>query len=165
RYSADLKMVAVRLRHRGRDSVKDIIKITTMSRPTLFRTWRKHRLTGSVTNRQPVGQGRPRSVLFRDAEYLLCLARHRPTSFLDEYCQRLHSDRYLPIHFTTIHRFFTRAGLSVKHVQKMARERDPIKRADYIRRIGQYSPVCLVFLDEVSKNDRVYARLWGRARS
>lgn len=23
----------------------------------------------------------------------------------------------------------------------------------------------LVFLDEVSKNDRVYARLWGRARS
>lgn len=163
RYSEDLKMAAVRLRHRGRDSVKDIIHITTMSRPTLFRTWRKHRLTRSVAHKQPIGAGRQRSVLFRDAEYLLRLARHSPTTFLDEYCRRLHSDRYLPIHFTTIHRFFVRAGLRVKHVQKTARERDPLKRADYIRCIGKHSPACLVFLDEVSKNDRVYARMWGRA--
>ncbi|EIM79742.1 uncharacterized protein STEHIDRAFT_36670, partial [Stereum hirsutum FP-91666 SS1] len=55
------------------------------------------------------------------------------------------------------------ADLSVKRVQKLARERDPIKRADFIRRAGRYSPACFVFLDEVSKNDRTYARLWGRA--
>ncbi|KAI0310880.1 hypothetical protein OF83DRAFT_1036765, partial [Amylostereum chailletii] len=29
----------------------------------------------------------------------------------------------------------------------------------------QYSPACLYFLDEVSKDDRTYARLWGRART
>lgn len=163
RYSTDLKMAAVRLRHRGRDSVKEISRITNMSRPTLFRTWRKHRLTGTVANKQPIGQGHPRSVLFRDAEYLVRLAHHNPGAFLDEYCKRLEDDRYLSIHVTTIHRFFTRAGLSVKRVQKLARERDPMKRADYIRRIGKHSPACLVFLDEVSKNDRIYARLWGRA--
>ncbi|KAF9486784.1 hypothetical protein BDN71DRAFT_1358541, partial [Pleurotus eryngii] len=56
------------------------------------------------------------------------------------------------------------AGLSVKHVQKLASERSPIKRADFVRRIGQYSPACLFILDETSKDDRTYTRLWGRAQ-
>ncbi|KAE9397469.1 hypothetical protein BT96DRAFT_823381, partial [Gymnopus androsaceus JB14] len=53
--------------------------------------------------------------------------------------------------------------LNVKHVQKMARKRSPQKRAAFIRRISQYPANYLVLVDEVSKDDRTYARLWGRA--
>ncbi|KAF8958723.1 hypothetical protein BDZ97DRAFT_1635953, partial [Flammula alnicola] len=56
-----------------------------------------------------------------------------------------------------------RAGLNVKHVQKLAAERDPFLRADFIRRIGQYPANYLLPIDEVSKDDRTYTRLWGRA--
>ena len=48
-------------------------------------------------------------------------------------------------------------------MQKLATERDPIKHADFVRRIGQYDPQILLFLDEVSKDDWTYAWLWGRA--
>ncbi|TFK81613.1 hypothetical protein K466DRAFT_531579, partial [Polyporus arcularius HHB13444] len=49
-------------------------------------------------------------------------------------------------------------------LQKLASERSPFKRADYVRRIGQHPPASLYFLDEVSKDERTYGRLWGRAR-
>ncbi|KAJ3543456.1 hypothetical protein NMY22_g3141 [Coprinellus aureogranulatus] len=76
---------------------------------------------------------------------------------------RRFADGHLPVHISTIHRALRRAGLSLKRVQKLAKERDPFKRADFVRRIGQYNPLCIVSIDEVSKDDRTYARLWGRA--
>jgi hypothetical protein len=63
----------------------------------------------------------------------------------------------------TIHRGLEQAGLNVKQVQKMASEHDPIRRADFIRRIAQYPASCLLPIDEVSKDDRTYVRLWGRS--
>ncbi|KAF8969701.1 hypothetical protein BDZ97DRAFT_1632628, partial [Flammula alnicola] len=63
----------------------------------------------------------------------------------------------------TIHRELQRVGLSTKRVQKMAAERDPIKRADFVWRISQYPANYLLPLDEVSKDNRTYARLWGRS--
>ena len=65
---------------------------------------------------------------------------------------------------TTIYRELTRAGLNVKRVKKMASERDPIQRADFVRRISQYSATSLLVLDEVSKDNQTYARLWGRSQ-
>jgi len=62
---------------------------------------------------------------------------------------------------TTIHRELARAGLNVKRVQKMASERDPIQRADFVHRISQYPATSLLVLDEVSKDNRTYAHLWG----
>ncbi|KAI0038082.1 hypothetical protein FA95DRAFT_1464838, partial [Auriscalpium vulgare] len=55
------------------------------------------------------------------------------------------------------------AGLSTKRVQKLAAERDPEIRADFICRISQYPATYLLPTDEVLKDDRTYARLWGRA--
>jgi hypothetical protein len=51
----------------------------------------------------------------------------------------------------------------MKRVQKLAAERDPELRALFIHRIAQYPPSLLIMIDEVSKDDRTYARLWGRA--
>ncbi|KAJ7321603.1 hypothetical protein DFH08DRAFT_712759 [Mycena albidolilacea] len=69
----------------------------------------------------------------------------------------------MPIHISTVHRTFERAGLSVKRVQKMASERDPIAEGYFINHISQYPAHYLVALDEMSKDDRTYARLWGRS--
>jgi hypothetical protein len=102
-------------------------------------------------------------LLHADAAYLLRLAQHKPTVFLDEYACRLIEFRHLPASLATIHRTFERAGLSVKRVQKLTSERDPILRADFARRIGRYPAGYVIALDEVSKDERTFGRLWGRA--
>ncbi|KAF8988985.1 hypothetical protein BDZ89DRAFT_892139, partial [Hymenopellis radicata] len=54
--------------------------------------------------------------------------------------------------------------LSVKKIQKMASERSPLKRANCVRRLGRYPVSYLVSVDEVSKDNRTYARMFGRSR-
>ncbi|KAH7919210.1 hypothetical protein BV22DRAFT_997795, partial [Leucogyrophana mollusca] len=54
------------------------------------------------------------------------------------------------------------AGLSTKCVQKLAAERNPILRAGFAHHIGQYPAHFMIHIDEVSKNNRTYAHLWGR---
>ena len=83
--------------------------------------------------------------------------------FLDEYQHNLERFRDLPVSIATIHRTLERAGLNIKQVQKMAAERDPIQRAEFRYRIGQYPAHYLLSIDEVSKDDCTYTRLWGRA--
>lgn len=159
--SDDLKDAALRLKADGRTSAY-IRHITGISRRTLYRSQKRKRDTGSVAKAQAIGRGRPRSLLKQDAEYLLRLARHKPTLFLDEYQHQLTRYRHLPVCLTTIHLTLERAGLSVKHVQKLASERDPVLRADFIRRIARYPTDYLICIDEVSKDNRTYSRLWGR---
>ena len=164
RISEDLKAAALRLWQRG-DSVKEISRITGFSISTLARLRRHHHLTGQISREPAISTGRPRRLLTADIQYLVSLAHHNPTIFLDEYVKRLQKWCFLPTTLSTIHRSLERAGLTVKHVQKLAAECDPMKRADFVRRIGQYQPPSLVFLDEVSKDDRTYARLWGRSQA
>jgi hypothetical protein len=83
--------------------------------------------------------------------------------FLDEYAKRLKDGRYINASLTTIHHTLARAGLNIKRVQKLAAERSPTIRADFIRCIAQYPTEYLMCLDEVLKDDRTYARLWGRS--
>src|ERR1700690_3055946 len=147
--SDDLKAAALRLHARG-DSAKEITRITNFSLSTLARLRRRFRLTGSISRAVAIGRGRPRLLLMADSNYLIRLACHNPTVFLDEYSKRLKHWRHLPASPTTIHRSFARAALRVKQVQKLASEGDPIKRGDFVRRIGQYPAPCLIFLDEVS---------------
>lgn len=161
RISDDLKEAALRMKNRGRDTNTEIAQIMGFSK--LFRAQRRKRATGSVAKAQAVGRGRPRSLATADAIYLLQMARHKPDLFLDEYAKRLQQHRYLSVHLTTIHRTLERAGLTVKRVQKLASERSPEQRADFFRRIGRYQTECLISLDEVSKDNHTYARLWGRS--
>ena len=161
--SNDLKEAALRLKARGRDTNHEISLITGFSTSTLYRALRRKLLTGRAAPAPAIGRGRPRSLHRRDCDYLLRLARHKPTLFLDKYARRLQQNRDLSVCIATIHRTLERAGLNVKHVQKLAAERDPILRADFIRRIGQYPAHYLISIDEVSKDDRTYTRLWGRA--
>lgn len=163
RISDDLKMVALRLRARG-DTISQILSIVKFSRKSFYRISNRFHMHGTVTKAQAIGRGRPRKISHPDAQYLVRLTRHNPTLFLDEYQRRLENFRLLPVHITTIHRALERAGLNVKRVQKMAAERNPMIRAGFVRRISQYPANYLLPLDEVSKDNRTYSRLWGRSQ-
>jgi len=101
--SNDLKEAALRLKARGRDSNYEILLITGFSTRTLYRARQRKLLTGSAAPAQPIGHGCPRSLLRCDCDYLLRLARHKPTLFLDEYARWLDCFRTLSVSLTTIH--------------------------------------------------------------
>jgi len=162
--SDDLKMAALRLKARGRDSVTEILDIVRFSHNTFRRAQRRYNQVGTVAKAQAIGRGHPRKAVRGDIQYLIRLAHHKPVMFLDEYQRRVDENRLLSLSMTTIHRKLIQAGLSVKHVQKMAAERDPMKRANFRRRISHHPTTSLLILDEVSKDNRTYARLWGRAK-
>jgi len=104
RISDDLKMVAMRLRARGRDTVSEILQIVRFSRKTFFTVQGRFRQLGTVAKAQAIGRGRPRKALRNDLQYLIRLAHHNPVLFLDEYQRRLEEYRLLPLSIATIHR-------------------------------------------------------------
>lgn len=153
--SNDNKETALRLLTCGRDTMDEVLELVNFSESTLYRALRRKRATGSVAKAQAIGRGRPRLLLHQDCQYLLKLARHKPTMFLDEYLKRLADGRLLEASLATIHRSFVRAGLNVKQVQKLAAERSPTVRADFVRRISRYPTEYLMCIDETSKDDRI----------
>ncbi|KAJ7190371.1 hypothetical protein GGX14DRAFT_605943, partial [Mycena pura] len=118
------KTIALRLLRRGCDSRREIADLCGFSTRTLRRTVVRYQTTGSVAKAAAVGRGRPRLLHTNDSNYLLKLARHDPCKFLDEYQHFLERYRHLPVHISTLHRTFERAGLRVARVQKMASVRD-----------------------------------------
>jgi len=161
RISNDLKMAALRLRARGHDTITEILDIVRFSRRTFYRVQKRYHHFNTMAKAQAIGRGRPRKAIPGDIRYLIRLAHHKPTLFLDEYQSRLNRYQLLLLSMTTVHHKLRRAGLSIKRVQKLASKRDPIKRANFIRRIAQYPASYIIALDEVSKDDRTYAQLWG----
>ena len=137
----------MKLKTRGKDTLEQILEIVNFSERTFYHTQCHKRVTGSVAKAQAIGRGCPQKLLFVDIQYLLRLAQHKPTLFLDEYAKKLEEYRFLPASLATIHRAFRQAGLSVKQAQKLASERDPDKRTDFVHCMGQYPPTYLVMID------------------
>ena len=141
----------------------EILSIVKFSASTLACAVRHKNLTGSVTRARAIGCGWPRLLTSGDSQYLLSVAHHKPGLFLDEYQLKLSDHRHLDVSLATLHWTFARAGLNVKQVQKLAQERDPVLHADFVCWISHYPTNYLVCMDEVSKDNQTYARLWGQA--
>ncbi len=107
--------------------------------------------------------GRPRELHREDVEFLVSLSRHSPQKFLDEYQALLYDNRAIGVSLSTIHRTFERKGISYKRLAKIAAERDPWARADFVRRIGRYPVEYLICIDETSKDERTYFRSYERS--
>ena len=123
--SDDLKETALWLMACGCDTVHDIAAVTGFSVWTLYCAHHWKLPTGSVAKAEAIGLGQPRTLARRDCDYLLRLAWHKPTLFLDEYSQQLEQHHELSVSLATIHQTLEHARLNIKHVQKMAAERDP----------------------------------------
>ncbi|KAF5337894.1 hypothetical protein D9611_014776 [Ephemerocybe angulata] len=161
--SADVKWAAIRLYDRNLLELPDILDCLKLSRRTFFRVRRCLLETGDVVRHSTGLRGRPRQFQFEDIDYLLRVIKHRPDWFLDELQMLLQTNRFVAVHFTTIYRALERARVSRKKLKKIAAERDEEKRANFIRRMAQYTPEQLGFLDEVSKDERTGSRRFGRA--
>jgi len=135
--SDDLK-VALWLAACGHDNIYDIVAITGFSRWTFYHACQQKRNTSSIAKEEAIGCSWLRTLLWCDSDYLLHLVHHKPTLFLDEYSWHLEWSHELSVSLATIHQTLEWAGLNVKHVQKLATERDPFLHADFIRCIGQY---------------------------
>ncbi|KAJ7304645.1 hypothetical protein DFH08DRAFT_758666 [Mycena albidolilacea] len=162
RISRDVKIAALNLYEQGHLSIKKILAWVGFSRSTFFCVLRLWRTTGDVVRPQN-RTGRPR-VLHHDIDYLISLIHHRPDSFLDELLNLLKHNRFISVHYTTIHRELERAGMSTKKLDEVAEERSEPSRLDYIREISQIPADCIAFLDETSKNDKTPGRRLGRAK-
>ncbi|KAG1854287.1 hypothetical protein F4604DRAFT_1932895 [Suillus subluteus] len=82
RISDDLKDAALRMANKGY-ATTEILSITQISTSTIYRTQCRKRATGSVAKIQAIGRGRPRAFTQHDIQFVIRLACHNPTLFLD----------------------------------------------------------------------------------
>lgn len=72
----------------------------------------------------------------------------------------LKTNRFISIHYTTIHDELVHAGVSRKPLQRIALEWNEALHADFISRMAQFLPEELGFIDEVSKLAYSWEALW-----
>ncbi|KAF8173628.1 hypothetical protein BJ912DRAFT_800640, partial [Pholiota molesta] len=152
--SRNVKVAAIRLYERHILSLYDILDCCRMSKRTFYRILKLWRTTGDVVRPQTTLQGRNRKLDYDDICHLLELVRQNPDYFLDELLCLLETNRFISLHYVTIHRELERAGMSRKKLKVIAMERNEDRRADFIGRMAQYAPEEIGFLDELSKDAR-----------
>ncbi|KAJ7024996.1 Homeodomain-like protein, partial [Mycena alexandri] len=120
--SRDVKIAALNLYEHGRLTLPEILQCVGFSERTFYRILHLWRTTGDVVTYKK-SRGRPRILHHDDVQYLLRLVKHSPDWFLDELLELLKTNRFISVHFTTIHRALERAGLSTKDLKFVADER------------------------------------------
>ena len=161
--SRDLKLAVVRLHEGDLLALPDILNSCNISRATFYRIWKLWQETGDIVSHRNVSH-QTRLLDGSDIQYLNQLIEENPDYFLDELLSLLKTNRFISVHYTTIHNQLLRSGVSYKKLQRIASERDEDTRANFIARISQYAPHELGFIDEVSKDERSIGRRYGRSR-
>jgi transposase len=162
--SRDVKIAAVRLYELGLIDLSDILSCCNFSERTWYRVYRLWKETHDVVRQQPKYNSSACSLHHDDIQYLLCLMRANPDWFLDEFLHLLKTNRFISVHYTTIHRELERANLSRKKLLRVAAERNEDSRAQFMLRMARYAPEELGFIDETSKDERTVGRRYGRSR-
>ena len=90
--------------------------------------------------------------------------RVNPDFFLNEFLHLLKTNRFISVHYTTIHRALQQTQISRKKLQKIAAEQNKGAHADFMLWMSQYAPDELGFIDETSKDERTIGRRYGRSK-
>jgi transposase len=162
--SQDVKIAAINLYDTNIFTVQELCQLVGFSAHTF---WWIHRLwtdTGDVvTHKYGYQYGQTRILHVEDVQYLICLIRHHPDWFLDELLDLLQHNRFISVHYTTIHQELVGCGVSLKKLKVIAVERNEERHMEFIHKISQYEPEELGFLDETLKNNKTPSRSRGRA--
>ncbi|KIJ95280.1 hypothetical protein K443DRAFT_77178, partial [Laccaria amethystina LaAM-08-1] len=121
--SADLKLAAIKLYEQHLLDL-DILDCVGFSERTFWHIQKLYNETGHVEPPTSTSHGQPRKLHFDDITYLLALVRQRPDWFLNKLLDLLDTNRFIAVHYTTIHRELEQAGISLKKLQIIAKERD-----------------------------------------
>ena len=76
----------------------------------------------------------------------------------------MESNHFISVHFSTIHCKLQHAGISLKKLRKIAKERDEDLHADFMQRVAQYAPEEMIWIDETSKDEQTLIRRNSRAK-
>ena len=159
-----VKISALKLYEHELLPLDTILDVMEMSHSTFFRVWKLWRDTGDVISHKASLRGHLRALNYDDIQYLLLLIEQNPDYFLDEMLYLLKTNRFISVHYTTIHRTLERAGVSCKKLKKIAYERSKPLCADFIGHMAKYEPEELGFLDEVHKDERTLTKGYGRLK-
>jgi transposase len=146
--------------------VEDVSEAFGVSRSSCYR-WRQILEEHGTIKRPPSPlTGRTRTITRALLSAIQDLFAVDADLFLDEACTWLAFEHNIIISLSTLSRTLEQAGLTRKILQKLAAERDDIRREEFQASlhddfIGDGSE--FVVLDETSKNERTYARHYGRA--
>jgi hypothetical protein len=109
-------------------------------------------------------QGRLRTLDHNDVQYLLYLIQENLDYFLDELLHLLKTNCFISVHYATIYHELERRGVNLKKLKRVAKERSEELRADFIRRMAQYGPEEIGFINETSKDEKTICRRYGQSR-
>ncbi|KAN0109697.1 hypothetical protein V8E52_009043 [Russula decolorans] len=123
--------------------------------------WRE---TGDIIRPIRSLQGRLRTLDHNDVQYLLYLIQENPDYFLDELLHLLKTNCFISVHYATIYHELERRGVNLKKLKRVAKERSEELRADFIRRMAQYGPEEIGFINETSKDEKTICRQYGQSR-
>lgn len=163
--SHDVKVAAIRLYYLQILTLGQILHACIFSCWTFFQNLKLWQETGDVVKARPLTWGGPWLLHYEDIEYFLCLICQNPDYFLDdELLYLLQTNRFISVHYTTIHRELKWAGVSMKKLKCIACERDEDKQAEFMLRMAQYLPEEIWFVDEMSKDEHTWGRRYGRLK-
>ena len=124
RIPQEIKEATIRLYEADALPLVGILEFMRISRASFYRTYAIWLETGAVVRPVNGRRGRHRILHFSDIDYLKRLIQHRPNWFLDELLYLLQTNRFVSIHYTTIHRELVHARVSSKKIKKIASERN-----------------------------------------
>ena len=159
--SCDVKLVAIRLHNLGLLPLENILLAVGFSESTFYQILALWNETGDVAKPQKTRLGCPRSLNYDDIKYLLILVHDHPDYFLDEFLGLLQTNRFISVHYTTIHWELERAGMSRKKLKRIAQERNEDRRAAFVIEMAQYTSDQIGFIDETSKDRRTPSQGYG----
>ena len=161
--SHDVKLAAIQLYEHDILPLSDILAYVDFSKQTFYQIlWLWHE-TGDVVKPHKTRLGHKCLIECEDLEFLLKLLHNNPDFFLDELLNLLKTNCFISIHYTTIHWELECAGVSCKKLKCIAIERSEAHRAEFVRRMAQYTPGQLEFLYETSNDERTWSWHFGRA--
>ena len=167
RISAQVKELALALWEKG-FSKSDVCEIFQVSPRSLYR-WRAWLDEfDSVTPPPSPLRGRPRIISLAAMTAVQQLYEVHPDTYLDELQWFLAIHHNMAVSISTLRENLEKAGLTWKLLHKIAIERDEELRANYratVRNLAHFSGTGMEFVtvDETSKDERSFARRYGRA--
>ncbi|KAG2039023.1 hypothetical protein BDR03DRAFT_860850 [Suillus americanus] len=120
--SSDIKLAAICLYEQDILSLHEILDCVGFSRRTFFHIQKLYQHTGDVVKPWSEFTGCPRKLNLEDVQYLMELVHHQPDWILDEITRLMLCNRFVALHYTTIHCKLRRAGISLKKLHKIAKE-------------------------------------------
>ncbi len=139
---------------------EDILDICGFSRHTWFRILKIWNQTGDVVHKPTQRTVQACHLDKEDLDYLLELIHVNPDYFLDKLLTLLQTNQFISIHHTTIHHELACLRVSQKKTQK---DSYWTCRADFVVRMGMYSPEEIGFINKTSKDCWFIGRCYGRS--